>query len=150
MTVRKRVQPEHYILRFTVEVVELEFLLPCKVRLQDPTEIIPSTPTVYHHGYSVERPFHQPKQLLQEQSLLLPVCLWFRVVKKPTSPKATVFGSESNFFSLSASSVTLKMRGDTHSGCNPKDSRSLRSLCRSSSNGLLLSFSARVSCCNGS
>ena len=44
MTVRKRVQPELRILRFAVEVVELDFLLSCKVCLQDATEIIPSTP----------------------------------------------------------------------------------------------------------
>ena len=44
MTVRKRVQPELHILRVADEVVELDFLLSCKVRLQDTTEIIPSTP----------------------------------------------------------------------------------------------------------
>ena len=44
MTVRKRVQPELHILRFAVEIVKLDFLLSCKVRLQDATEIIPSSP----------------------------------------------------------------------------------------------------------
>ena len=44
MTVRKRVQPELHILRVADEVVELDFLFSCKVCLQDPTEIIPSTP----------------------------------------------------------------------------------------------------------
>ena len=87
MSVRKRLQPELHIYQLTVEVVELDFLLSRKVRPKNPTEIIPSTPlgdvvlpTAYHHGYSVERRVHLPKQLLQEQSLLLPVCLWFRVV----------------------------------------------------------------------
>ena len=67
MSVREHAQPEPHILRFSVKVMELNLTIKPQILPQDPTEIIPSTPlgsvvlsTVYHHGYSIERPFHLP------------------------------------------------------------------------------------------